>query len=255
MSGTVVWELAPSRAEQHMGTTIIVDIRDPGIDHDVVDRVFDWFRFVDETFSTFSEGSDVSRIDSGELTVAEASPEVREVLNACEALRSRTGGYFDAHVSGHLDPSAFVKGWSVDRAAALLTAQGAENFAVYAGGDVVTRGAAGPEEPWRIGIRHPTQRHAISAIVAAGDLAVATSGAYNRGAHVLDPLTGKPPHGLLSLTVTGPELGSADAFATAAFAMGRDGPAWVATLEGYEMLAILPDLTALITPGFPAVDA
>jgi len=71
---------------------------------------------------------------------------------------------------------------------------------------------------------------------------------------VLDPHTGAPPEGVLSVTVTGPVLGTADAYATAAFAMGRDGPAWTAGLDGYEALTMLADGTVLSTPGFPRAD-
>jgi len=59
--------------------------------------------------------------------------------------------------------------------------------------------------------------------VITNDLAVATSGAYARGDHVLDPHTRRAPEGVLSVTITGPVLATADAYATAAFAMGVDG--------------------------------
>src|SRR5207244_2604011 len=78
-----------------------------------------------------------------------------------------------------------------------------------------------------------------AAVVEATDLAVATSGAYARGDHVLDPHTAGPPAGVLSVTVAGPDLATADAYATAAFAMGTAGPAWTATLRNYETLTIL----------------
>ena len=55
------------------------------------------------------------------------------------------------------------------------------------------------------------------------DGAVATSGAYERGQHIVDPRTGRPPRGVLSVTVVGPDLGTADAYATAAFALGSAG--------------------------------
>ena len=91
---------------------------------------------------------------------------------------------------------------------------------------------------------------------------IATSGEYSRGQHVLDPHTRRPPAGVLSVTVVGPDLGTADAYATAAFAMGPDeGPAWAATLRGHEALAILADGRVLSTPGMaayryePAIDA
>jgi len=59
-------------------------------------------------------------------------------------------------------------------------------------------------------------------VVEAIDLAIATSGAYARGDHVRNPHTGRPPAGVLSVTIVGPELATADAYATAAFAMGPE---------------------------------
>lgn len=74
-----------------------------------------------------------------------------------------------------------------------------------------------------------------------------------RGAHLVDPRTGAAPDGVLSVTVMGPDLGTADAYATAAFALGTDGPPWTLGLGGgYEALTLLGDDTALATPGFPA---
>ena len=82
------------------------------------------------------------------------------------------------------------------------------------------------------------------------DLAVATSGEYEQRGHILDHHTGRPPIGLLSVTVVGPDLGNADAYATAAFAMGADGPDWTATLPGYDAMCITSDHRVLETPGF-----
>ena len=202
---------------------------------------------MDAAFSTYRADSEISRIARGELDPAGARPMVREVLARCEALRAETGGYFDARAGGPLDPSGLVKGWAVQRAAALLEAAGSRDFCVDAGGDLVLRGG-----PWRVGIRHPRRRRRLAAVVTAGDLAVATSGAYERGAHILDPHTGRPPSGVMSVTVAGPDLATADAYATAAFAMGRRGPAWTATLDGYEAMTILAPGRVLTTPGFPA---
>ncbi len=59
--------------------------------------------------------------------------------------------------------------------------------------------------------------------------AVATSGHYERGAHIHDPSSGRPATALASVTVTGPDLGTADAYSTAAFALGDGAEAWLAT--------------------------
>ena len=236
-----------------MGMPVCIDVRDAGVPAAAVDDAFAWLRWVDVTFSTYKDDSEISRLNRGELALDDASPEVRWVLERCELLRAETGGYFDARVSGNggVDPSGLVKGWSVDRAGEILAGAGANTFSVYAGGDILTRGYPEPERAWRVGIQHPHVHHGIAAVIRSNDLAVATSGQYERGEHVLDPHTGAPPRGVLSVTVTGPVLGTADAYATAAFAMGTDGPAWTATLEGHEAMTILADGRVLSTPGFP----
>lgn len=242
------------RVEDVMGTTVVVDVRDDGVPESCLDDVFDWLRLVDETFSTYKPDSEISRLGRGELAEGDAADDVRHVLARCAELREETRGFFDAYAAGPLDPSALVKGWSVDRAGELLDAGGARNYTINAGGDVLARGRALPGGTWRVGIRHPELPDAVASVVEASELAVATSGAYERGAHILDPHTGVAPDGVLSVTVTGPELGTADAFATAAFAMGAGGPAWTARLAGgYEALTILADGRVLSTPGFPGV--
>ncbi len=239
-----------------MGMPVVVDVRDAHVGAPVVDRVFEWLRFVDATFSTYQDDSEISRINRGELEPADAHETVREVLGRCEELRHETGGFFDARapLPGRIDPAGLVKGWAVDRCAAILEEGGARNYAVNAGGDMVLRGGALPDERWRVGIQHPLERVRIAKVVVASDLAVATSGAYARGDHVVDPHTAAPPAGVLSVTITGPELATADAYATAAFAMGEAGPAWTAQLpRGYAAMTILADERVLSTPGFPGV--
>ena len=152
---------------------------------------------------------------------------------------------------GQLDPSGLVKGWAVDRGADILAAAGLRNFAINAGGDIRLAGGALPEREWRVGIEHPLEHDRVAAVVAIRDAALATSATYARGEHVFDPHTGRPPTGVLSVTITGPDLATADAYATAAFAMGAAGPAWTARLRGYEALTILADRRVLSTAGFP----
>jgi thiamine biosynthesis lipoprotein len=237
----------PPEVRQIMGMPIGIDLRDPGVD---VEPAFAWLEQVDATFSTYRADSDISRLDRGELTVAECRPEVDEVLRRCMALERATDGYFSVRPAGRLDPSGLVKGWAVDGAARRLAAAGAGRFCINAGGDVVARGRPEPGRGWRVGIRHPEDHEQLAAVLAVEDLAVATSGLYERGSHILDPHTGAPPEGLLSVTIVGADLATADAYATAAFAMGAAGAAWTATLEGYDALCITSDHRVLSTPGF-----
>jgi thiamine biosynthesis lipoprotein len=238
----------PPEVRHVMGMPIEIDVRDAAaVD---VEPAFAWLRRADATFSTYRSDSDISRLDRGELGLAECRPEVDEVLTACVALARETHGFFSVRAAGRLDPSGYVKGWAVAGAAERLAAAGARAFCINAGGDVVARGRPAPGRRWRVGIRHPEDRRRLAAVLAVEDLAVATSGAYERGAHIVDPHTGRPPAGLLSATVVGPDLARADAYATAAFAMGRDGPAWTATLDGYDAMCVASDRRVLTTPGF-----
>jgi thiamine biosynthesis lipoprotein len=229
-----------------MGMPIEIDVRDHGID---VEPAFAELRRADATFSTYQPGSDVSRLDRGELEISDCAPEVDEVLTRCLALERETGGYFNVRPAGRLDPSGLVKGWAVARAAERLAGAGARNFCINAGGDVIARGRPTAGERWRIGIRHPLDHDRLAMILAGEDIAVATSGEYERGAHIVDPHTGGRPAGLLSVTIVGGDLPTADAYATAAFAMGTAGPEWAAALPGYETLCITADERVLTTPG------
>jgi thiamine biosynthesis lipoprotein len=225
-----------------------IDVRDAGgVD---LGPAFDWLGEVDATFSTYRADSDISRLDRGELTVARCRPEVEEVLARCRILARDTNGYFSVRPAGRLDPSGLVKGWAVDGAARRLAAAGAGHFCINAGGDVVVRGRPAPERRWRVGIRHPADLDELAAVLSVEDLAVATSGHYERGDHIVDPHTGEAPAGLASVTVVGPDLATADAYATAAFAMGADGPGWTATLTGYDAMCITANGRVLTTPGF-----
>jgi thiamine biosynthesis lipoprotein len=211
---------------------------------------------VDATFSTYRADSEISRLDRGELAADACRAEVIGVLRACEGLRVATGGWFDPWLGSpdgpvHLDPSGYVKGWAVERAADLLTAAGVADLAVNAGGDIVAR-SADDQPPWRIGIRHPDHAHDVVAVLAARHLGVATSATYARGEHILDPHTGEPARGLCSLTVLGPSLARADAYATAAFAVGTAGPGWVADQPGYGVYAVLPGGQVLTDTVFAA---
>ena len=241
------------RVEHIMGTAISVDLRDPAVPPAAVDAAFEHLRDIDARFSTYRADSEISRLARGERSVAACSPDVREVLDRCEAIRVMSHGSFDirAHrADGGLDPSGFVKGWAAEAASDILAAAGARNYCLNAGGDVIARGEREPGQPWRIGIRHPELPDRIATVLEARNLAVATSGAYERGSHIVDPSTKRAPDGLLSITVVGAHLSEADAYATAAFAMGRRGLAWIASLPDYAGCMITTERRLVWTPEF-----
>ena len=241
MSSPTQIVLPQRRVEQCMGTVFSIDVRAPGVDAGAVDAAIAWLHWVDETFSTYRDSSQISRLSRGDLELAACAPEVVEVLNRCRELETETAGYFSAYAGGRLDPSGLVKGWAIQRASEILRGYGSTNHCVNGGGDVQCAGEASPGAPWRIGIAHPLQLTEFAGIAAGHDIAVATSGSAERGRHIFDPHRRTSPEALASVTIVGRELATTDAYATAAFAMGDGAPEWVSSLRGYSALIVYPD--------------
>ncbi|NUH37787.1 FAD:protein FMN transferase [Streptomyces samsunensis] len=248
-------EPEPLRHVEHvMGTVFSFDIREVATaDRPRVQAALDGavvgLHRVDELFSTYRRDSQISRLGRGELTLAQCDPEVRDVLRMCEDAEHRSGGWFTARYAGaRLDPTGLVKGWAVERTARMLVSSGAGSVCVNGGGDVQVHGG-----PWRVGIADPLRRGELAAVVEAlGELAVATSGPAERGCHILDPHTGRPPaEGLASVTVIAAGLADADAWATAACAMGAErARPWLGRLPDAEAFVITADGSTWHTSGF-----
>jgi FAD:protein FMN transferase len=238
-----------------MGTVFSFDIRDPGDWSGPIAEAVDWLQAVDATYSTYRADSVVSRLARGDLLLNDCPAHVQEVFELSERVCAETKGFFSIQTGpdGALDPSGMVKGWAIERASDLLAAHGSRNHAVNGGGDVQLAGESAPGQPWRVGISDPRRAGTVLTVVAGRDLAVATSGTSERGAHIFDPHTRAPADGPASVTIAGRHLTFADAYATAAYAMGPDCLAWIEALPGYEGLIILADGTRDATSGWGAV--
>jgi thiamine biosynthesis lipoprotein len=105
-------------------------------------------------------------------------------------------------------------------------------------GGVVEKGVAGP---WKIGVVNPDNRQEVLRIFEINDGAIATSGTYERGAHIFDPATGTIAIGAKSATVLGPDGGLTDALATALMVAGEDGAGWFGQPELAEYSAWVID--------------
>jgi thiamine biosynthesis lipoprotein len=152
---------------------------------------------------------------------------VREVSDACDGAEFETRGLFSAHLGGVFDPTGYVKGWAAERAVRehldpLLRTPGVQAAGLDVGGDLQVLTAEDADWTWRIGIVDPADRSQVLATVPVRNGAVATSGSAERGAHIIDPRTGRPATGIRSATVIAPSLARADVWATAAVVAGDD---------------------------------
>lgn len=236
-----------------MGMPITVEIVDDNATVQTLQQVFDYFTQVDRVFSTYKPDSEISRINAGEILPEAFSRDMRTIFQLSETTKQQTQGYFDMGPVGLCDPSGVVKGWAINQAAQRLRAAGWKKFYVEAGGDIQADGVNAAGTPWRVGIRNPFAKQQIVKAITLSNKGVATSGSYERGAHIYNPHDrSQPITNIVSLTVVGPNVCEADRFATGAFAMGRAGIAFIEHLPGFEGYMIDEHGVATMTSGFDA---
>ena len=227
-----------------MGTTASIHVNDNVSEasfHDAVENVRTELERLEALFTVYKDTSEISRINSGELHHLDASPEVIEVLDKCSWLEQASDGAFSirrSRTATRINPSGFVKGWAAERASSFLISAGLEHWYVGVGGDFVMHGGITDEQPWSIGIADPRDATQLVATVDVVSGAVATSGSAERGLHIWNPRTGAPADEFLSVTVVGPELAWADAYATTICVMGEPGLEWVKQFEHYVAMPV-----------------
>lgn len=236
-----------------MGMTGTVEIVDEGATRDAIERVFSYFTYVDDTFSTYKATSEIMAINRGELKREEWSDDMKEVFALSEETKRATKGYFNIQKpDGSYDPSGLVKGWAIRNAARILDQEGFENFYIDVGGDIEFRGKNALGKIWSSGIRNPFKQDEIVKVVYLSNRCIATSGTSMRGQHIYDPHHVGPLEDIVSLTVIGKDVYEADRFATAAFAMGRQGIYFLESVSDLEGYMIDKDGEAVATSGFEA---
>jgi thiamine biosynthesis lipoprotein len=207
----------------------------------------------DRIFSTYDPSSAMSRIRAGTLALHDAPPIVAEVLDLCYDARELSDGWFDPwSLAGGVDPTGYVKGWAAQRALDQLRAAPVTAAMVNAAGDIASCGTPGDDEPFQVGVVDPYHQGELVAIVDVREPhgALATSATYERGAHLIDPFSHAPEARLASATVSGPDLGLADALATALCVAGEGLLAVFDTLAGYEAFVVGLDHSRQWTKGF-----
>lgn len=233
-----------------MGMPVKVQI--PHGTKDALEAVFAYFVAVDKRFSTYKEDSEISKINAGFVSEAERSEEMQEVFVLSEKTKEETRGFFSiVRPDGLIDPSGLVKGWSIRNAAKLVEMIGYKDYFLNVGGDIQSGGVDEARKPWTVGIRNPFKREEVVKVLRLDGRGVATSGNYIRGNHIYNPHNPKEViEDVASLTVIGPDIYEADRFATAAFAMGKEGINFIEQLPGFEGYMIDKEGIATMSTNF-----
>jgi thiamine biosynthesis lipoprotein len=221
--------------QQIMGMPISIDI--PAANNEkIFNKAFNRFKEIDERFSTYKNDSEVTRYRDGKIKENKLSDELKEIIKQCRKVEKMTDGFFSAWASGTFDPSGYVKGWAIDEAGKVIEKDAYKTYCIGAGGDILAR--SNSDKVWNIGVQDPIDCTKILNMLSISNGAVATSGNYERGAHIINPKTKKPANELLSVTVTGPDIITADVLSTACFAMGQKAHKFMEGQKAYKALLI-----------------
>lgn len=184
-------------------------------------------------------------LQEGRIVSPERLPATLEAVGWQHVHLSETGVYL-SHANTRLDLGGIVKEFAVDMSVQKLRAAGFPNHVVELAGDVYASGTRNNEQPWRIGISDPSDPETSISTLELTDAALASSGSYQRFfshegktySHFLDPKTGRPVEGAVSVSVVADNALIAGAVATVACLHGAHGAeAWL-TKSGLPWLLI-----------------
>jgi len=232
-----------------MGMPITVEVV-TGATDEIIEGVFKYFQKIDEQFSTYKPTSEISKINNG-LPKSKWTKQMELIFSLCEETKALSNGYFDINHKGKIDPSGLVKGWAIYNAAQLLEGEGVKDFYIEAGGDIQVNGKNADNKAWEVGIRNPFNIDEIIKVVHLKTEGMATSGSYIRGQHIYNPH--QPDQEIVdvaSLSIIAANVYEADRFATAAFAMGKQGIIFIEQMPGLEGYMVDEDGIATYSSGF-----
>ncbi len=216
-----------------------------------------YLRSAEKMFSATDKESQIYRLNHGENP--DLSPDTKEIIEIGQNFTNENSDYFSIYLNPLIEAwdiknntgtipdtdaaleqsqkktsinlGGIAKGYATDKLCAILKKDGINSALLSLGGNAYAIGKKPTGENWKIGIQSPKDADKIIGVISAENLAVITSGDYQRyfelnGTryhHILDPKTGYPANnGLHSVTVIGENAALCDALATAAFVAGLD---------------------------------
>jgi thiamine biosynthesis lipoprotein len=188
---------------------------------------------LDKLFNRYDPSSEVSRLNRGEKFVL--SKDLKTVLALAEKIKNISNGAFDVCYQKRIDLGGIGKGYAVELTRRLLLKKGAKSGIINMRSSIAVFGP----RSWEIGVQHPRKPKELLGTVELQDgQALATSGDYERGRHIIDPRTGQPAAACAGVTLIGKDAGELDALSTAVFVLG--------TLEGIRLLEQLGGVQGVV---------
>jgi thiamine biosynthesis lipoprotein len=229
-----------------------------------------------ETFEVIQKAQEISELSEGgfDITIGPLTelwrkarkkkipPSIEEVkeklglVNFKNIETDQEGKVFLKKKDMAIDLGGIAKGYAVDRAFELLKSLGYRNLIINAGGDLRVGGLKN-NQPWSIGIQNPRESQKLLARISVSDMAVATSGDYERFFnyegkryhHIFNPKDGFPTEGCQSVTIVTKDCITADGLATAVFVLGAEkGYSLCQKLEGVDCIIVDKEGKTIFSP-------
>ena len=206
-----------------MSMPAIIEIVDSHVNQEIFDEVFNYLVSIDERFSIYKKESEITLFNEGKIKKLNLSEDMKEVFRLSEEMKNKTDGFIDTFFDGRIDPSGIIKGLAIYKASLILRKKGFKNFYIEIAGDFEIAGLNIEGKKWAIGIRNPFNKKENIKVLYLTDVGIATSGTYENGNHIYNPIKKNKAIEIESITIIGPNVYEADCFATACFAMGKKG--------------------------------
>jgi thiamine biosynthesis lipoprotein len=197
------------------------------------------------------------RLKEGRVPTDQEIARVRPLVNYNNIIIDNKASTLFLKKTGMIMDLGGMKGYMTDRAADAVRQRGIQNAIIAVAGDIRVMGKRDDGSPWRIGVQHPREPDKVLAVLDLTDKYISTSGDYERYTiiqkkryhHIIDPRTGKPSKGVISVTLIGDRGSLIDPLAKAPFILGPEKGLTIVRKAGAEAIIVDDQGTVFMTDG------
>jgi thiamine biosynthesis lipoprotein len=202
------------------------------------------------------------RLKEGKVPADDELAKVRLLVNHQNIIVDKKASTIFLKKTGMIMDFGGMKGYTADRVAALFKERGIKNAIIAVAGDIWVLGRREDGKPWRIGVQHPREHDKTLTVLDLSDKYVSTSGDYERFVikekkryhHIIDPRTGKPSRGVVSVTLVGDKGSFIDPLAKVPFILGPEEGLRIVKKFGAEAIIVDEKGKIFMTKGINMVD-
>ncbi len=197
------------------------------------------------------------RLKEGKVPTDAEIERVRPLVNYKNVVLDRDASTIFLKRPGMIIDLGGMKGYTADRVAAIFRQRGIRNAVIAVAGDIWVMGHRDDGRPWKIGVQHPRERDKTLTVLELSDKYISTSGDYERFVirekkryhHIIDPRTGKPSRGIISVTLIGDKGAVIDPLTKVPFILGPEEGMKIVQKIGAEAIIVDEQGKVFMTEG------